>query len=126
MRRCRICRSFRLKKVFSLGKQPAANRLLEAAEEAKTYPLDLYECQHCSLLQLGYVVPKEELYEEYYYVPSVSKTNMGHFKNLANKLISTLKLKPKSLVVDIGGNDGSLLDFFARKRMKVVNVEPAK
>src|SRR3990167_2484143 len=87
MRRCRICKSFRLKKVFSLGKQPLANKLLpEKTENLKTYPLDLYQCLHCTLLQLGKVIPKEELYEEYYYVPSISKTNIQHFKELAKNI----------------------------------------
>ena len=126
LKRCRICRSFRLKKVFSLGKQPAANRLSKSRlDNPQKYPLDLYQCQHCSLLQLGYVVPKEELYEEYYYVPSISKTGLRHFESLANKLKSQLELKKGSLVVDIGGNDGSLLKFF-KKKYRVVNVEPAK
>ena|SRR3990167_5838742 len=125
MRRCRICKSFRLKKVFSLGQQPLANKLLKQPEDkVKTYPLDLYSCQHCTLLQLGKVVSKEEMYEEYYYIPSISKTGLKHFEKLAMKLKQELHLKRGDLVVDIGGNDGSLLNFF--KKMKVVNVEPAK
>src|SRR3990167_771146 len=125
LRRCRVCNSFRLRKVFSLGKQPLANKLLsEKTENLKTYPLDLYQCLHCTLLQLGKVIPKEELYEEYYYVPSISKTNIQHFKELAKKLTRILDLKLGSLVVDIGGNNGSLLKQF--RRMRLVNVEPAK
>ena len=125
MRRCRICKSFRLKKVFSLGNQPLANSFLsELTHFPKTYPLELYQCQHCTLLQLGKVVPKEELYEEYYYVPSVAKTGLAHFQKLASKLVKELKLKREDLVVDIGGNDGSLLRQF--RKQKVVNVEPAK
>ena len=126
MRRCRICKSFRLKKVFSLGNQPLANSLLKEQGKAETYPLDLYQCQHCTLLQLGKVVPKEEMYEEYYYIPSVAKTGLKHFKRLAQKLVGTLRLKKNSLVVDIGGNDGSLLNEFKKKKMKVLNIEPAK
>lgn len=125
MRRCRICKSFRLKKVFSLGQQPLANKLLKQPEDkVKTYPLDLYSCQHCTLLQLGKVVSKEEMYEEYYYIPSISKTNIQHFKELAKKLTRILDLKSGSLIVDIGGNNGSLLKQF--RRMRLVNVEPAK
>lgn len=126
MRRCRICKSFRLKKVFSLGKQPLANSFPKELERVKTYPLDLYQCQHCTLLQLGIVIPKEELYEEYFYIPSVSKMGLAHFKKLSQKLIGTLKLKSGSLIVDIGGSDGSLLKCFLNRRMKVINVEPAK
>ncbi len=124
IKRCRICKSFRLKKVFSLGKQPLANQFSDTKKQ-KTYPLDLYQCQHCTLLQLGYVVPKEKMYNEYFYIPSVSKTGLQHFKRLSQKLIGQLKLKKGSLVVDIGGNDGSFLKEFFNRGMKVVNVEPA-
>lgn len=125
MRRCRICKSFRLKKVFSLGKQPLANQFTESPEQKK-YPLDLYQCQHCTLLQLGYVVPKEVMYDEYFYVPSVSTTQLEHFNKLADELIGTLNLEKSSLVVDVGGNDGSLLKCFKERNMDVLNVEPAK
>ena len=126
-RRCRVCGSFNLKKIFSLGGQPLANKLKKTIEEkVKTYPLDLYSCQHCTLLQLGKVVSKEEMYEEYFYIPSVSKTGLEHFEKLSRRLIFELDLKKGDLVVDIGGNDGSLLKFFQKKGMKVVNVEPAK
>lgn len=127
LKRCRVCKSFRLKKVFSLGKQPLANKLLkQPTKKQKNYPLDLYQCQHCTLFQLGKVVPKEEMYEEYFYIPSVSKTGLEHFEKLSRRLIFELDLKKGDLVVDIGGNDGSFLKFFERKGMKVVNVDPAK
>lgn len=125
--RCRICKSFRFKKVFSLGKQPLANKLLNKIEEKqKSYPLDLYFCQHCTLLQLGKVVNKKEMYDEYFYIPSVSKTHLNHFKKLSQKLIGQLHLKKDSLVVDIGGSNGSLLQYFKNRGMIVVNIEPAK
>lgn len=123
MRRCRVCKG-KLKKVFSLGKQPLANNFLKKKnEKQKEYPLDLYECNHCTLLQLGYVVPKELIYDEYTYIPSASKTYLKHFQDLADKLIKTLELKYDDLVVDIGGSDGSFLSCF---KGLVVNVEPAK
>ena len=126
MNPCRICKSSGLKKVFALGEQPLANQFLKDPIKVKEYPLDLYRCQHCTLLQLGYVVKKEEMYEEYFYVPSVSKTYLKHFEDLAKKLIEQLGLKKGSLIVDIGGNDGSLLNEFKKRGMKVINIEPAK
>lgn len=123
IRKCRVCKSFKLKKVFSLGKQPLANQF---SGDQKTYPLDLFQCQHCTLFQLGYVVPKEKMYDEYFYIPSVSKTGLKHFKQLAKKLTKELELKKSDLVVDIGGNDGSLLLEFWKLGMKILNIEPAK
>ena len=123
---CRVCKSKELEKIFSLGKQPIANNLLDKPGKVSVYPLELLQCQHCSLIQLSYVVPKEKLYDNYLYIPSVSKTHISHFDHLAASLIFDLKLKLKSLVVDIGGSDGTLLKMFKKRHMKVLNVEPAR
>lgn len=112
-----------MKKVFSLGKQPLANQF---GEGNKRYPLVLMQCQHCTLLQLSYVVPMNKMYDEYFYIPSVSKTYLKHFSNLADTLAKNLQLKKDSFVVDVGGNDGSLLKFFEKKGMHVLNIDPAR
>ena len=126
VKKCRVCSSTDLVKIFSLGNQPMANNLLEKPSEAQRYPLELLQCQHCTLIQLSYVVPKEELFDEYFYIPSVSKTHLEHFDKMATGLIKDLGLKKNSLVVDIGSSDGSLLQVFENKGMKVYGVEPAK
>lgn len=124
--RCRICKSS-LQLVFSLGDQPLANNFLKTRDEIQpVYPLDLYQCTHCTLLQLGYVVPKEELYDEYTYIPSASKVYLQHFETLSKKIGDSLNLPKGSLIVDIGGSDGSLLEAFKNIDMEVVNIEPAK
>lgn len=127
VKKCRICGSKNLKLIFSLGRQAPANNLLSAPKEKiKSYPLTTVQCQHCGLIQLNYVVPKEELFDNYFYIPSASKTYLSHFDNLSKSLVSDLNLKKGNLVVDIGGSDGSLLKFFEKRGMKVLNVEPAK
>lgn len=126
LRKCRICKNRKFKKIFSLGLQPIANKLLEKPVNVKNYPLELYQCSHCSLIQLGYIVPKEILYDTYFYIPSISKTHLKHFNDLATLLIKELSLKINSLVVDIGSSNGSLLEYFQVKGMNVVGVEPAK
>lgn len=123
--KCRICKSKDLKKIFSLGKQPVANNLLEEPGNPKTYPLELLQCSHCSLIQLSYVVDKHELYDEYLYIPSVSKTHLKHFIDLSSSLIKDLNLKKNSLVADVGSSDGSLLKCFEKQGMFVVGIEPA-
>ena len=126
VRLCRICKSKDLKKIFSLGKQPIANNLLDKPGKVRVYPLELLQCQHCSLIQLSYVVPKEKLYDNYLYIPSVSKTHLKHFEELSANLIKDLQLKKGDVVVDIGSSDGSLLKCFEDKGMSVVGVEPAR
>jgi hypothetical protein len=125
--KCRICGSKKFKKIFSLGKQPLANNLLlNPKEKVKTYPLEIIQCTHCGLIQLNYVVPKEDMFDNYFYIPSISKTYLAHFNELSKSMIRDLKLKKGDLVIDIGGSDGSLLTFFQKRKMKVINVDPAK
>lgn len=127
LKQCRICKNNHLKLIFSLCKQPLANNLLDSPDQKeKFYPLELVQCTHCSFIQLNYVAPKEEMFDNYFYIPSVAKTYLKHFDELSNSLIKKLQLRKGSLVADIGGSDGSLLKFFEDKNMKVVNIEPAK
>ena len=123
--RCRICKGS-LIKVFSLGNQPIANNLLDTPAKVETYPLDLYKCKNCTLIQLGYVIPRTKLYDNYLYIPSVSKTHLKHFENLSDELIKYCDLKESDLVLDIGSSDGSLLNCFKKKGMRVLGIEPAK
>ena len=125
--KCRICKGKEFKEIFSLGKQALANNLPEYPEDQRdTYPLTLVQCTHCTLIQLDYIVPKEMMYKEYFYIPSVSKTHLQHFDTIAETLIKDLWLKKKSLVIDIGSSDGSLLKCFKKRGMRVVGVEPAQ
>ncbi len=127
LKKCRICKNTHLKLIFSLGKQPLANNLLSSTkDDDKKYPLELVQCQYCGLIQLSFVVSKEKMFDNYFYIPSLAKTYLEHFDQISTSLINNLNLKKDSLVVDIGGSDGSLLRFFEKKRMKVVNIEPAK
>jgi hypothetical protein len=127
LKQCRICKSKKLIVIFSLGSQPLANNLLtKSSEKVKKYPLELVQCTHCGFIQLNYVVPKEELFDTYFYIPSVSTTYLSHLDKLSTDLIADLQLQKGNLVIDIGGSDGSFLHLFEQKGMNVVNVEPAK
>lgn len=127
LKNCRVCNSKYLELIFSLGKQPLANNLLTSIKgKDKTYPLELVQCQKCSLIQLNYVVAKEKLFDNYFYIPSISQTYLKHLDQMAKHLIQELELKKRNLVIDIGGSDGSFSKAFETYGMNVVNVEPAK
>src|SRR5579859_1150555 len=74
---CRVCAGTQLEKVFSLGNQPLANSFQDTPQAVEVYPLELLECKHCSLIQLSYVVPREVMYKNYLYIPSLSKTYLA-------------------------------------------------
>lgn len=126
---CRICKSKNLIKVLTFGLTPLANAFLKEKEldsPEAFYPLDLCFCDDCSFLQLGHVVSPKILFEDYVYVSSTSSVFINHFRDFGREIVSRFKLGRKSLVVDIGSNDGILLKPLKDQAIKVLGVESAK
>ena len=126
---CRGCRGSSLVRIFSLGVQPPANAFLRQADVGKpelAFPLDLYFCRDCALVQLRDIVSPELLFKNYVYVSSTSPAFAAHFQSFADGVIRRLALGPSSLVVDIGSNDGILLKPFLERSMRVLGVDPAE
>ncbi len=125
---CRVCGNGDLKKIISFGRSPLANNLISEKDASKQelFPLDVMYCNKCHLCQLSYVAPPEKMFKHYVYVSSTTETFKKHFKQLAEKITMDLKLKPSSLVVDLGSNDGLLRGNFRNLGVRVVGVEPAE
>src|SRR6516164_1146473 len=106
---CRACGSAVLARFLSLGPQPLANAFLnhpsEFAEEA-FYPLDVYFCEWCSLVQLLDVIDPEILFRNYIYVTGTSETMASHNVSYARTVTELLRLGYKDLVVEAASNDG--------------------
>ena len=125
---CRVCTKPQLTKVLTLGPTPLANAFLnkqQINEAEKFYPLDVYFCRNCSFLQLGHVVSSRLLFGEYLYVSSTSKVFVQHFLQFADHVFKKFSLTPRSLVVDLGSNDGILLKPFKKLGARVLGIEPA-
>jgi len=123
---CRVCQNKELKKIISLGESPLANNLINSIEEEyEKYPLKLMFCDQCFNCQLSEVVPPEKMFDNYLYVSSTSKKFRQHFKLAAKKYIKEFNLNEKSLVIDIGSNDGIALKPFKEEGVNVMGVEPA-
>lgn len=126
---CRVCKGKNLSKVLTLGPTPLANAFLSKKQidlDEPFFPLDVYYCNNCSFLQLGHVVSPRALFSNYVYVSSTSKVFVAHFEEFAKSVFSRLSLTSKSLVIDIGSNDGILLKPFKKLGAKVLGIEPAK
>lgn len=124
---CRICGSTDLVKVLDLGSTPPANAYLRAEHldlPEATFPLELHFCRVCSLAQLIHVVAPEILFHDYHYVTGASTPSVEHFGRYAAETIAPLVANSTDLVVDIGGNDGVLLEA-VRGFARVLNVDPA-
>jgi len=125
---CRICKNKRLKSTFSLGLTPLANSFLKKEHldlPEPFFPLEVNYCSRCGQLQLGHVVAPDLLFKNYVYVSSTSPVFVAHFEDYAREVFKRFRLGKKSLVVDIGSNDGILLAPFKKLGTKVLGVDPA-
>lgn len=126
---CRICGNSQMKMFLSLGVNPLANNFispedLPAGEEK--YPLDVMYCEKCHNCQLSYIVNRDKLFKNYYYVSSTTQTLRKHFSEMAESMRKQFNLSGSSLVVDIGSNDGFLLKELKNYSVNVIGVEPAE
>lgn len=125
-----MCGNASLESVMSLTPTPPGNDLLtkqELAQKEKSYPLELMFCNSCTHIQLGHVVNPEILYQKNYtYVSGTSEVFIEHLRKYSSEIIKRFDLKPKSLVIDIGSNDGTCLSFFKKNNMRVLGIDPAK
>ncbi len=114
---CKNCKSNRLIKIFKLGNQPISSVYPATKNnKLKKYNLDLYKCSICNLVQFSKLPPLEEMYGETYgYRTSLSDLMVNHMKSKFIKINKILKLKKNNLILDIGSNDGTFLNFFAKK-----------
>lgn len=122
---CRLCKKSDLTRFLALGEHPLADNFITADQisHEKKYPLDLYYCNSCSLVQLLDVVSQDTLFhDEYANFSSASAPLVAHFQSFAEE-IAKAYLGPDDLVVDIGSNDGVLLQFF--KDQRVLGIDPA-
>jgi len=126
--RCQICNAERLELVIDLGHHPPCDSLLTLEQldgAEKVYPLRFMRCPECGLAQIDYVVPPEELFfPEYPYRSGITGTLAGYLQSIAPALIADYGLGKDSFVVDLGSNDGTLLQGFKTRGMRVLGVEP--
>ena len=104
--KCLLCRQNKAIEFLNLGQQPLANKYPKTEEEFETeefFPLAVFFCTNCKNVQLGTIVSRDRMFQDYYYLSSVNLGLVRHFEKLAKKMSSA------RLVVDIGSNDGILL-----------------
>jgi len=114
---------------MSLGRQPLSNAYVtrEAlSEEEPVYPLDVYHCKKCNLVQVPECETASNIFNESYaYFSSYSTTWLDHCKRYADMITRRLGLSGSSQVIEIASNDGYLLQYFKEKNIPVLGIEPA-
>jgi hypothetical protein len=131
---CRICGSPDLVPVLSLGDQYIAGAFAEPGGEqpiSRRIPLDLIRCdttsneEGCGLVQLRHTVPGAILYRSYWYRSGVNQTMTRNLHQIASEAEEMVKLRPGDLVIDIGCNDGTLLDGYRASDLKYLGFDPS-
>ena len=126
-KKCRICFSRNLQKVLTYPSTPIGDEFkLNKYEKQPLYPIELNLCSNCGLSQLLHVINPKVLYSKYIYKTSDSPGLKNHFNELCSHVLKKYNLKEKSNILDIGSNDGVLLNAFKKKGFNVVGIEPAK
>jgi len=125
---CRACGGRDLELFLPLGDVALANSFLRSAAEfagEPRFPLDVYFCRTCSMVQLLDVIDPEVLFRNYLYVTGTSDTIARHNVGYAKTVVEFLGIGAQGLVVEAASNDGSLLKCFQAHGVRVLGVEPA-
>jgi len=125
---CRFCKSLSLHTFVDLGMSPLCESFLAADQLNQMepfYPLHVYVCENCLLVQLQEYVRPEDIFTEYAYFSSYSDTWLRHSKDYADMVVERFNLGLHSRVVELASNDGYLLQYFVQKGIPVLGIEPA-
>lgn len=123
---CQVCHTPNLEEIISLGHLPQVNVMQPIGAdlcEDTFFPAELLLCQKCSLVQISHIVDPEVIFPpSYAYTSRTTRILRDNFKDLAQEAEQIIGLDKSDLVVDIGSNDGTLLNNFTKFRVQ--GVEP--
>ena len=126
---CRFCRSPLTTRFVDLGLSPLCQNIISLEDGAKPesfYPLDVFVCDECKLVQLDEFVSPAEIFTEYAYFSSYSDSLVAHAKKYVEMIVKRLELGSNDLAVEIASNDGYLLQHFLPVGIPVTGIEPAR
>jgi NDP-4-keto-2,6-dideoxyhexose 3-C-methyltransferase len=122
---CRVCDGS-LDPILSLGEQYVSDFPKPEQTDAYKAPLELVLCRRCRLLQLKHTVPPEQMYRNYWYRSGTNQTMRDALADVANKAETLIHLHPGDSVLDIGCNDGTLLDSYKTGGVYKIGIDPAQ
>jgi SAM-dependent methyltransferase len=125
---CRFCGTDLSRTLVDLGMSPLCETYPSPADlnRGETYyPLHVYICENCFLVQLDQYESAENIFGDYPYFSSYSDSWLKHCENYCNKMITKVGLDGRSLVTEVASNDGYLLQYFVQQNVPVLGIEPA-
>ena len=126
---CRLCHTPLRRTFVDLGMSPLCETYPgpdELDEMEPFYPLHVFVCEECLLVQLKEYVPPEEIFRDYPYFSSYSTSWLDHARRYTEQMTRQMELGSAHLVVELASNDGYLLQYFQEKGVPVLGVEPAR
>lgn len=127
-RACRFCRAPLRDTLVDLGSSPLCESYLAAAQlggPEPHYPLHAWICRECFLVQLEAFATPQEIFTEYAYFSSYSDSWVAHASAYVDTVRTRFSLGPAHRVVEIGSNDGYLLQHFIEQGLNALGIEPA-
>jgi hypothetical protein len=126
--KCRHCSAELTDSVVDLGMSPLCESYLPADRLDSMepfYPLHVSVCRKCLLVQLNQYVTADHIFTEYAYFSSFSTAWLKHAEDYVDMISKRLELGQKSFVVELASNDGYLLQYFVKKGIPCLGIEPA-
>jgi len=126
---CRFCQTPLKYSFVDLGVSPMSNSYLKPEQLHKMepyYPLCVYVCDSCYLVQLPEFQSPEDIFSDYAYFSSYSESWLKHAREYTDLMIDRFGFGPHNHVVEIASNDGYLLQYFKECGIPVLGIEPAK
>ncbi|PWN07815.1 class I SAM-dependent methyltransferase [Rhodohalobacter mucosus] len=127
--KCLHCNHPLTKTFTDLGTSPLCEEFVKPENQnssQKIYPLHVYVCDECLLVQVHEYVSPEEIYEDYFYFSSYSDSWLKHASDYVDKMMEEYGIGSDHFVVEIASNDGYLLQYFKEKGVPVLGVEPSE
>jgi SAM-dependent methyltransferase len=125
---CRFCGAPLRQTFVDLGMSPLCESYVsreQLNQMEPLYPLHVYVCAECFLVQLEAYVSAEHIFSDYAYFSSYSDSWIEHTRVYTGQMIERFRLGPQHHVVELASNDGYLLQHFVARGIPVLGVEPA-
>ncbi len=125
---CRFCGAGLRHTFVDLGMSPLCETYPSLAELSRGehyYPLQVYVCDQCFLVQMEACATREQIFSDYPYFSSYSDSWLRHSEAYCGNITARLELNRESMVLEVGSNDGYLLQYFRRLGVPMLGVEPA-
>jgi SAM-dependent methyltransferase len=124
---CEVCGNGNLESVLDLGSHPLCDDLVpfDSERKCREYPIEILFCKVCNTAHQRFQVPKKELFtKDYHYRARMTGSVLVGMSDLVDNCEKRFGPLQGKSVLDVGCNDGSLLNFFAQKGCRTMGVEP--